>query len=105
VLADIQKCFIEDRVLYTAHARREMRGEEYGLIVEEEVYQAVVHGEIIEKYEDDQPYPSVLLFGRTLEGKPIHTVCAYSKEDDWVIVVTVYRPDPERWIDFKRRRK
>jgi len=82
-----------------------MRREEYGPIAEEEVYQTVGHGEIIEMYEDDQPYPSTLLFGRTSEGKPIHTVCAYSKEDDWVIVVTVYRPDPERWIDYKRRKR
>ena len=82
-----------------------MRDEEYGLISEEEVYQAVVQGEIIERYEDDQPYPSTLLFGRTPEGRPIHTVCAHSKEDDWVIVVTVYRPDPERWIGYKRRKR
>jgi hypothetical protein len=80
-----------------------MRSEERGPIREEEVFEAVVVGEIIESYENDQPYPSVLLFGRTLEGRPIHVVCAYASEEDQAIVITVYEPDPNRWADFRRR--
>jgi hypothetical protein len=30
-------------------------------------------------------------------------VCAYSPEDDRAIIVTVYEPDPGRWIDLRRR--
>jgi len=30
--------------------------------------------------------------------------CAYSEEDDLAIVVTAYQPDPNVWMDFKRRR-
>jgi hypothetical protein len=105
MLDTIQRCFRENKVLYTAHARKEMRLEEHGLIREEEVYEAVLKGEIIKDYEDDQPYPSTLLYGNTLTGRPIHVVCAYCSTDDLLIIVTVYEPNPARWINYRRRRK
>jgi len=101
----VQKCFDEDKVLYTAHARGEMQEEKFGVIIENEVYEATLNAEIIEKYEDDQPYPSALLYGRTLQGRPLHIVVAYSQEENLAIVITVYQPDPERWIDYRRRKK
>jgi hypothetical protein len=39
-----------------------MQEEEFGLITDQEVYEAVCIGEVIETYPDDTPYPSVLLF-------------------------------------------
>jgi hypothetical protein len=103
VLSDIQYCFKTNRILYSKHAREEMIIEEFGKINEEEVYQAVMNGEIIESYEHSKPYPSVLLFGRTNIGRPIHIVSAYSKDDNLTIIVTVYQPDPNRWINYRRR--
>ena len=103
MLQEIQTCFQENRLLYTQHARHEMVTEEFGQIAEEEVFQAVQNGEVIESYEDDTPYPSVLIFGKTTAGRPIHTVIAYSEDDDLAIVVTVYEPDPAKWINHRRR--
>ena len=103
MLADLQRCFRENRVLYTQHARREMSNEPFGRILEQEVYEAVLAGEIIEDYAEDTPYPSCLVFGRPQAGRPIHAVCAHVQEEDRVIVITVYEPDPVRWIDFRRR--
>lgn len=103
-LEQIRRCFSDHRVFYTQHARREMRQEERGPIQEREVFEAVQWGEIIERYDDDEPYPSVLVYGRTQQGRPIHIVCAYAPEDDLAIVITVYEPDPARWIDYQRRR-
>ncbi len=62
VLSKIQFCFKADRVLYTRHAREEMLYEEFGKIFEEEVYQAIQSGEVIESYEYDTPYPSILIW-------------------------------------------
>ena len=76
MLLNIQHCFKADRVLYTKHARDEMLVEEFGEIAEEEVYQAMQSGEVIESYEYDTPYPSVLILGRTNAGRPIHIVSA-----------------------------
>ena len=101
----IRDCFDSDAVLYSRHARFEMENEEFGKILEHEVFEAIKSGEIIEKYPEGKPYPSVLIFGRTIIGRPLHIVCAYSETDNLVIVVTVYHPDKELWIDFRRRKK
>lgn len=105
MIGRIRKCFLENRVLYTQHARDEMRSEELGPIKEQEVFEAVQAGEVIESYEEDKPYPSALVYGRTSQDRPIHLVCAYVEEEDMAIVITVYEPDPSRWIDYRRRRK
>lgn len=80
-----------------------MLAEEFGEIAEEEVYEAIQNSEVIESYEDDTPYPSVLILGRTNAGRPIHIVSAYSRKDDLAIIITVYQPDPSRWTDYRRR--
>ena len=102
MLAELQRCFRESRVLYTQHARREMRDELFGRIQEQEVYEALLAGETIEDYPDDTPYPSCLIFGRTCRWRPIHAVCAYIPADDRAVIITVCEPDPDRWIDFRR---
>ncbi|MGR3316985.1 MAG: DUF4258 domain-containing protein [Candidatus Anammoxibacter sp.] len=100
----IQKCFGLDKVLYSGHARYEMKTEKFGAITDRIVYEAVCNGKIIEEYLDDKPYPSVLIFGRTNSKRPIHIVCAYDSESDQTIIITVYEPDPARWIDYQRRK-
>jgi hypothetical protein len=83
-----------------------MVAEELGPIRDQEVYEASAECTIVEEYPDDRPYPSVLVLGRTNEGRPVHVVCAYAPEDDQLIVITVYEPDQNRWDDeFRQRRK
>jgi len=103
-LEEIRKCFEANAVWYSRHARVEMINEEFGRIHDEEVYQAISVGEIIEEYLNDSPYPSVLIFGRTKTDRPLHILCAYNKYEDLAVIVTVYQPDPVLWIDFKRRK-
>jgi len=81
-----------------------MEAEELGEIKGKEVHEAVLSGKLIESYPEDEPYPSCLLYGRTSDNRPLHIVCAYSREDNMVIVITVYQPDPEKWIDCERRK-
>ena len=102
-LETIQRCFGSDDVLYSHHARLEMQTEEFGPISEQEIYQASVNAEVIESYPDDEPFPSVLIFGLTQSGRPIHLVCAYIKPSNQVVVVTVYHPSPDRWENYRRR--
>lgn len=100
----IRSCFESDRVLYSGHARREMREEEFGPVSDQEVYEAICGGEVVETYLDDRPYPSVLIFRMTALDRPLHVVCAYNGEEDRAVIVTVYEPDPERWENHKNRR-
>jgi len=51
-----------------------METEEFGEIKEREVYEAILEGKIIQSYQEDEPYPSCLIFGRTSRKRPLHPV-------------------------------
>ena len=101
----LRRCYDLERVLYTGHARREMREEQFGPVSDQEVWEAICNGEVIEEYPDDTPYPSVLISGATSGGRPIHIVCSYSSGEDMAFIITVYQPDPAKWIDYRRRKR
>ncbi|HLE88061.1 MAG TPA: DUF4258 domain-containing protein [Candidatus Brocadiaceae bacterium] len=105
ILQKIKECFESDAILYTLHAKYEMENEEFGRIVEHEVYEAVCNGKVIEEYPEDRPYPSALIFGKTATDRPLHVVCAYADAESLVIIITVYQPDPELWVEYKWRKK
>jgi hypothetical protein len=92
----------EGKILITDHADEEAEADTLSF---DEIYFSVVHGEIIEEYPTDRPYPSCLVYGDTFGSDPVHSVWAYNKESGFAVIVTVYRPDPERWEpDWKSRR-
>jgi hypothetical protein len=65
----------------------------------------VLSGEIIEDYPKDKPFPSSLVLGFNIKNEPFHSVWGYNPENGWAVLITVYRPDPKRWINWKIRRK
>lgn len=82
-----------------------MTSEEFGPITDQEVYEVICGGEAIESYPEDTPYPSVLIFGRTLLNRPLHILCAYDSEAGQAVIITVYQPDPRRWEEYRRRKR
>ena len=104
LLENIRRAIYKKRYNITLHAREEMSPKEDD-ISERELIGAILNGEIIEDYPNDKPFPSCLIFGRTEEGRPIHAVCAYSKEDDITIIITTYEPNINMWIDYRYRRR
>ena len=101
----IRESFNIDRVYYTYHAKFEMENEEFGSILDREVYETIQTGEVIEEYLKDRPYPGFLIFGKTNVDRPLHIVCSYNEEEKTAIVITVYQPNPDLWIDYEKRRK
>ena len=87
MIKKIQDCFKDDRIYYSRHARDEMESEESGEIQDEEVFETVLTGKIIENYPEDEPYPSCLIYGRTTQNRPLHLVCAYSEDEKLSIVI------------------
>jgi hypothetical protein len=69
----------------------------------QELREAISIGEVIEDYPEDKYGPSCLIYGKTAGGRAIHVQCSYPSRAV-LKVITVYEPDPERWIDFKVRR-
>ena len=45
---------------------------------------------------------SCLMLGFSSAGLPIHAVCAIT---DVLLIITLYRPDPGRWIEWRERRE
>lgn len=92
----------QNRVHVTDHADEEAQTDYLSL---DEIFFTVLQGEIIEEYPIDKPYPSCLIYGDNSIGEPIHSVWAYNPKTKWAVLITVYRPDPERWIDWRTRRR
>jgi hypothetical protein len=70
----------------------------------QELREAIDHGQVIEDYPHDKYGPSCLIFGFTRTGRPLHIQCSYPSRP-LVKIVTLYQPDPERWIEFKIRKE
>ncbi len=92
----------KNHILITDHADEEATsdGPSY-----DEILFSTLKGEIIEDYPDDRPYPSCLIFGETFSGNPVHSVWAYNIDTGWAVLITVYRPDPEKWFNWTQRKK
>ena len=72
-----------------------------------ELLASVTDAELVEDYPDYGKGPCVLLLQRDKGGGPIHTVWGIpAGHTAPAVLVTAYRPAPERWeADFRRRRK
>lgn len=101
-IEDLVRAISGGRVRISDHADEEATND--GLSYDEIVV-SVMRGEVIEDYPEDRPYPSCLIYGENERGEPIHSVWGYNEEKGAAVLITVYRPDPRRWIEWRRRRQ
>ncbi len=99
---DIIEAVRQSRLRISDHADEEAQAD---TLTFDEIFFSILQGEIIETYPDDRPYPSCLVYGDTFEGDPVHSVWAYNEDNRWAVLITVYRPDPARWVNWKTRRR
>jgi toxin ParE1/3/4 len=59
----------------TDHADEEAQADHLSF---DEIFNTVLHGEIIEDYPSDKPYPNCLVYGDSFAGEPIRSVWAYN---------------------------
>lgn len=87
----------------TIHAEKEREADQ---ITQCEIEESVLSAqcEVIEDYPADPRGHSCLVLGFTQAGLPIHIVCGHLSEEEF-IVITIYRPDPEQWIDWRIRKE
>ena len=69
-----------------------------------DVEEAVLgRSEVIEDYPDDKWGPSCLILGFTKSGRPLHIQLSYA-DRPLLKVITLYEPDPDHWVDLKKRK-
>ena len=83
------------------HGRRRLS--ERGILLSD-VINAVDHGEIIETYPEDFPFPSCLILGLSTHNSYLHAVVSLNENN--IYLITAYFPSPDEWEpDMKTRRK
>lgn len=70
----------------------------------EDIEEAIRNGVVIEDYRDDPRGPSCLILGRS-RGRTLHVVCG-RLEEEHILIITAYEPDPAEWeSDWRTRRR
>ena len=89
-------------ILISSHGYDELADD--GIMVRDVLY-AIDSAVVLEDYPEFGKGPSVLLLQQDRDGVPIHTVWGIPKgKERPAVLITAYRPDPDKWSDdFKRR--
>ncbi len=98
---DFRKFCVEEKIRWPTHGLKRIQSRD---ILRDDVKNCIMHGEIIEEYPDDYPYPSALIFGKKLSGDIIHVVCGLDGEI--LYFIKAYEPTTEKFMeDLRTRRK
>lgn len=68
-----------------------------------DIQNVLLHGEIIEQYHDDHPFPSCLELGASVAGTALHVCCGVGDNKIWII--TAYYPTTDKWHNDMKTRK
>jgi hypothetical protein len=71
-----------------------------------DIMSSIQDGNVIEDYPEFGKGPCVLVLQHDRDNSPIHVVWGIPKGHNGpAVIVTAYRPDPDKWVDGYMRRK
>jgi hypothetical protein len=101
VLERLRALMTVGRYRLTLHAEEERDADEITIDDIEEAYPDAAT-EIIEDYSDDPRGHFTLVLAFTKAGEPLHAV--WSIHENIAILITIYRPDPKLWTNWRKRK-
>lgn len=85
------------------HAFQELAADD---LTFEEVLAGAPEGELIEDYPEDRRGASCLVRVAVRKTVLVHTVWGYDPDSGLAVLITAYKPDPEKWDpSFRTRRR
>jgi hypothetical protein len=104
MLAIVQGLLKQGEYLVSRHGYRELAADDIEL---DEVLVGIESAVVVEDYPVSRKEPSILVLQRDRSGQPIHVMWGVPKIDGTpAVLVTAYRPAPERWSpDFMKRKR
>ena len=100
-LEEIRRLVRRRQYRFSFHAEQQREADHITL---DEFEQTITspEAELIEGYLNDPRGPSYLILGFTRNKHPIHVVCG--GHEGLLIIITIYRPNPQEWVDRRKRR-
>ncbi|MGQ9501528.1 MAG: DUF4258 domain-containing protein [Anaerolineae bacterium] len=101
--AFIRKKATEHRIKWTRHALNELAAEPISV---GDVESALQQAEVIEDYPHLRRFlPDCLVLAFISPERPIHCIVAINDSQDYILIITVYRPTAQEWKNDWRTRK
>jgi hypothetical protein len=100
ILALLRQAVREQQVKLSLHAAEEALAEH---ITRHEIEAVILGAQLVEDYPDWWLGPSCLIYGRTDTGRDLHIVVSCAELP--VTIITVYEPQPPKWVTPTRRRE
>ena len=102
-LEKVQALAVRGEVRVSLHGYEELAADQVRV---RDIIDGVATAVVVEDYPDYAKGPCVLVLQQDGANQPIHVVWGIAAgQDTPAVVVTAYRPDPQRWDETWRRRR
>lgn len=103
LLQQVQALVARGEVLVSLHGSEELAADDISV---REVVSGIAAAVVVEEYPDYAKGPCVLVLEHDEQGRPVHAVWGIpAGQQAPAVLVTAYRPKPEKWDETWQRRR